>query len=295
MVRSFSQVKTTAARETGISLFLFGKPKTRKTSFAARFPRPVVFRGPSETGIDDLKLQGVADKSIPVVCPESWEELDLWTTEVGLGSDYDTLIYDTAYDLQTLLYNYVGKKHFRGDMAEGDDKRGFRAYGKGDEVSTEQYLRPWLKTVIADILPSPKNVILIAHTVAKPAKNPDAAEDYDIFQPMVAPKVATIITAEFQQTGYIGYNVKIEKKGLRPKVTGDTGLFLNFGQGAYETANRYGLPDFIDMGESTAEGFANFAKACEAVNKPIAGLTTGRKTQASVPAPGVAARPRRAR
>src|SRR5690606_2264672 len=123
--RSLAEAGYTGKKPTGVSLCLHGESGVGKTELACHFPRPVLFRGPAETGVDDLKLMGTVPDDLLVVAPENWEELGYLLAETIESKKYDTVIFDTLYELETRCYNYIGEKDFKKsedgvDMVEGD-------------------------------------------------------------------------------------------------------------------------------------------------------------------------------
>jgi hypothetical protein len=106
-------------------------------------------------------------------------------------------------------------------------------------------------------------IFMLAHTKVKPFKNP-TGPDYDRYMPDMHEKTWGLTHKWLDATFFGNFEVVVQmasktsditKKG---KGTGGTARMLYTQRtAAYDAKNRFGLPEEIEMGESSSEAFTN--------------------------------------
>ena len=129
---------------------LFGEQKVGKTSFAAKFPSPILIQ--AEDG-----AAGIPVPKMPDTPCQSWDEI-IQCLRVLLKEDHDrkTLIIDTLDKAETLAQKYILEDFFKGDKAK------YMHFYKGPIMAGEMF-----NTLLfaLDHLHKSKNmnIVLIAH------------------------------------------------------------------------------------------------------------------------------------
>jgi hypothetical protein len=237
-----------------------------KTSFAAQFPRVIFIETCGETGLETLIDAG----QLPEVAhfPETQTWADLLGQVDWLRStehNYSTLAIDTLNGAERLLHEHVCHRDYSDDWGD----RGFGAYQKGFDVSVAD-LNVLLSALDSLRLERRMTVILLAHRRILTIKNPVGA-DYDAYQPDVhkttwgatSKWLDCILYGDWEvQVGAIQENKKTgAKKG---KALDQCRIIRTESTAAWVAKNRMGLPAEIEVGESPADAFQNFAAALKA-------------------------------
>lgn len=246
----------------------YGPPGLGKTSFGAAIPGAVFLIDDKEEGIHTLKNSGLVDKKIPVFpAAESWADTLGILDSLATGEhNHRALIVDALGGFERHCHAHVCQTEYRGEWGE----TGFTSYAKGYEVSLPHW-REFLNKL--DRLRTDKNmsIMLLAHSVVKPFKNPNGA-DYDRYMPDVHPKTWSL-TAKWADLILFGnYYVETQKEGGRTKGKGgqDRVMYTEF-SAAYEAKNRHSLPTEISMGNSGKEAWANLTSALKTAKEQANG------------------------
>jgi hypothetical protein len=235
-----------------------------KTSFGAKFPKPIFIQSRGETG-----LQTLIDANQLPATPHFPESHD-WQNILGIvealtngDHDYKTLVIDTLNGVERLCHEYVCQRDFGGEWGD----KGFASYQKGPEVS----LSEWRLLLLAlDKLREVKKMTIVClfHTKVQKFSNPEGA-DFDRYQPDVDKRTWSF-TGKWADVVLFGNfesavtAVKENKKTGEQKgkgVGGQVRMIYTERHAAYDAKNRLGLPNEIPAGESSDETWANFKNA----------------------------------
>lgn len=224
-----------------LRVVIYGPGGVGKSTFGAQAP-DAVFLGP-EDGSSVLDVSRFPS-------PESWTDvLDairvLTTEEHG----YRSLVIDSADWLEPLCWAHTCA------AARKPDIESF-GYGKGYVAALEE----WRKLLAAiELLRRTKqmHVIVIAHSVVGPYKNPEG-EDYDRFGLKLHKGAAGLLTEWCDELCYAGFRThasKVDPKlGNRGRGYGSERVLYTERRAAFDAKSRHGLPP--EMPLSFEEFFA---------------------------------------
>jgi len=232
-----------------------------KTSFGAQFKNAIFIEVGKETGLETLIDNGLVSDTSHFPAVQSWEEL--LGAIAALTNDphpYKVAVIDTINGAETMCHEFVCQRDFGGDWGE----RGFASYGKGTEVSLPEW-RNLLNALDKLREVRKMGILLLCHTRVKKFNNP-AGADYDRYQPDMNEKTwglthkwsDAVFFGNFEVTVDQGSKVDLTKKGKG--VGGNHRVMYTQRDAAFDAKNRLGLPVEIDMGDSAADGWANFVK-----------------------------------
>lgn len=234
-----------------------------KTSFLTHANAPIFLMTRGETGLLTL----MDNKQVPPTphLPEilSWQDL-IGAVEFLRSEKHDrkTLVIDTANGAERLLHEYICERDFDGDWTD----KGFMGYMRGYEVA----LADWRLLLNAlDALRREKSMVVwfLMHSRIKTFKNPNGA-DYDRYTPEMHEKtwgvtrgwLDTIIFGQTEVTVKAGARVAdVHKKG-KVEGSGVRVICTNSDNPTYEAKNRMGLPEVIELGDTSAEDWKLFAE-----------------------------------
>jgi hypothetical protein len=227
---SISKGKTTAPYR----ILLHGVDGVGKTTFGANAPSPV-FIG-TEDGTDHLDVARFP-------CPESWEDLlDAVKSLSDAQSPYRTLVIDTLDWAEPLLWRSVcerEKVHSIEEVGGG--------YGKGYVAALDGW-RVFLAALERMQRERGVNVILLAHSLIKPFKNPEG-DDFDRYVLKLNDKAAGLIREWCKGVYFANYEtfaIKDKAKRIRGVSTGARLLYTQR-TAAYDAKDRYGLPEQLPL------------------------------------------------
>lgn len=171
-----------------LSMLVYGRSGTGKTTFAGSFPTPALLIDVREKGTDSIaNLDGV-----DVVSIEHWSELEevFWYLESGGGKDkYKSVIIDQVSSMQDLAMEHA--------MAEeGKEVMSQRLWGVVSGL-----MKTWLLNY-RDLVDSNINVLFIAHDRASKG---EGADDDDTIDPQIGarlmPSVAGMLNGAVKAIG----------------------------------------------------------------------------------------------
>ena len=227
-----------------------------KTTFGAYAPDPLFLLTRQETGLLTLIDNGrVPGRDHMGECPD-WFHL-LRMVDYAINSKdvrNKTFVIDVLGGAARLCEEHVCNRDFKAEWSN------YTAYGKGPEQAVGEWLRLFTKL---DELRAKKRmgIILLAHTIVKPFKNPEG-DDYDRYVPEMHEKLWRVAAkwADIILFGNFETFAKKERGELKAKGT-STGRRILYSQrtAAFDAKNRVGLPEEIEMGERPDEAFASFA------------------------------------
>lgn len=232
-----------------------------KTSFAANAPGAVFLMSPGETGLETL-IDAGQTKEVPhfPVC-KTWMDVLTVLQELTFEEHpYKTLVIDVLNGLEQSFFQHICDTEFDGDW--GPKKWG--NFNSGERMSVKK----WPSFLAAlDLLREEKKmgVILLCHSKLVKVENP-TGPDYQQWQPSFQKSEIWDVTYGWADAVlFADYYVTVQatdKEGRNGKAKGGTQRSLHAeGCAAWAAKNRFGLTNDIDMGDTGAEAWKNFAEA----------------------------------
>jgi AAA domain len=227
-----------------LKVLLYGIEGVGKSTFGAKSPAPI-FLG-AEDGTKHLDTSRFP-------APENWAHaMEAVRTLTVEAHQFKTLVVDTLDWMEPLIW---------GSICERDDKKSIEDYGfgKGYTAALDEW-RIFLAAVERLVRAKGMNVILLAHSWAKPFKNPEGP-DYDRYEMKLNAKAGGLVKEWADAVLFSAYetyaNTDDKTKRTRGVATGAR-LIYTERTAAYDAKNRYGLPSSLPL------SWADFAAAVEA-------------------------------
>lgn len=258
-----SNVRATPAKRMPPRIYLYAREKFGKSSFAAKFPRPIFFMTKGETGLLELIDSGGVGPTphfpYDANSPPTFDTLMQACQELKTEKhDYETFIVDTSNGAEALCVDKVRIEQF-----ENSTKK-FSSYGKGWDAC-----RPvWSDFLAAcDSLRVNRNmgIVFLAHTKRKKFNDP-TGDDFDKYMPECSEKLwdlthkwADIICfGLFESTKYETDDGRVKAMN-RPQTRR-----LCFDQSPlWDAGNRYGLSGSIDASGGADKAYHDFQAALD--------------------------------
>lgn len=202
-----------------ISMLVYGRSGTGKTTFAATFPKPLLVLDIREKGTDSIRdVEGVQ-----VLALERWEEFEsiYWYLVEG-KHNFETVVIDTVTQLQDLAVEKV---------LEDDGKSPGDLVSKGAWGTVASLMKSW----IINYRDLPLNVVFLAQD--RIMRGEEEVEEDQLTPevgPRVIPSVASTLNAAVKVIGqtYISEVTKETKEG---KLIRKVQYRLRIGPHAYYT------------------------------------------------------------
>ena len=231
------------------AVMIYGPPGVGKSWWAAKAPKPFFI------DLEDGLARIDCDRS-PVVT--SHKEL-IAAVQFAAGSDYQTIVFDTADALEKILTATVCQKHEKDSLADF-------VYGKG-----EIYLRSeWTKliNVFLRLKAKGKNVILTANEIIQKLDDP-TTESYDRYTLNLDKRAAPAVTAALDAVFFARYETILkardeDKNNSKVRAVG-TGkrLLYTMESPSFVAKNRFGLPAQVPMTSAIFAKFGGLASKSE--------------------------------
>lgn len=243
------------------AILIYSKHGGGKTSFAARFKKPVFLIHHKEDGIGDLQSAGLADGSIPVFTAMDWQAaLDCVDGLINDPHDFETLVIDELGGFEELLYQYVGDKEFDGDMSN----EGFFSFQNGPNKIAPMYFAKFTDKLAELRTKRQMTVIVLSHSKVKTFTDPQRPA-YDRIIPACGELTAAAIMEWVTTIGFIDFVIEVatpDGKNGKKRARGGSQRQLHLTPAAvYEAKNRWSITEPVDLGETADEGYANFQAA----------------------------------
>jgi hypothetical protein len=240
-----------------------------KTSLATHAPKPIFIQSRGETGLETLIEAHQVSETTHFPAAQSWEDA---RAQIRCLIDEDhafrTLVIDTVNGLERLMHEFVCNRDFNGDWGE----KGFSGYMRGYEVSLAEWRL--LLNELDELRTAKKmTIFMLAHTRVKSFKNP-AGADYDRYMPDMHEKTWGLTHKWLDAVFFGNFEVTVQVPGrsggdMTKKGKGTGGnirMLYTQRTAAYDAKNRLGLPEEIEMGNSSQEGWTNLMNAIK--NRP---------------------------
>lgn len=215
----------------------YGPEGVGKSSFAAKYPRPVFID--TEGSTTELDVERLPK-------PSSWtminQQVD-WVKQQG--NRFGTLVIDTIDWAEMLCVQQVCSTHGKGGI------EGF-GYGQGYIYVAEEMGKFLNK--LSDLVDTGINVVLIAHSQIVKFEQPDEMGAYDRYQLKLGQKTGSRTSALVKEwadmvlfMNYKTFSVAVDKEGKKNKAQGGIRTIYANHHPAWDAKNRHGLPDEFPM------------------------------------------------
>lgn len=212
---------------------LYGVEKIGKSTFGANAPKPI-FVG-TEDGTSHLDVE-----RFPSV--EHWGEVKEAVIELATEKhDYQTLVLDTLDWAEPLLWSFICKRDSQANIEA-------YGYGKGYTAALDEW-RTFLAYLERLQTKRGMNVILLAHAVIKPFKNPEGP-DYDRYEMKLNPKASGLIKEWAEDVLFTNFETfaNVDAKTKRVKgISSGQRLIYTVRCAAYDAGNRHNLPETLPL------------------------------------------------
>lgn len=214
-------------RVAPVRAIFYGRGGIGKSTIASQAPLPIFLA--SEEGLENIDTAAVEPY------PKTWEEVMSALDFLG-GLDHESIVVDSLDWLEPLCWDYVCRKAKKADIEAF-------GYGKGYVAALGEW-RVFLHKLSA-LRAKGMNVILIAHALRKPFKNP-IGDDYEHWTIKLHEKAAGLLVEWCDVVGYCDEDIATDDTSGRVKAqtTGKRVLLTN-PHPAYLAKTRYEMPPKI--------------------------------------------------
>ena len=250
---------STAPREVGNFLCIYGPPGVGKTTFSTQAPHTLVLQVKDESL--DVLFKSKVLSHVPNITADSWSDvLEALEALATQQHEYKTLTIDGASGLQEYCDAHVIAEQCDGEI----DK--FMAYGRGASLAAIEW--GFLLNKIRQLVKEKKMIVIVlAHLDTITMKNPTGA-DYMKWRPAISKEKFSATNKYADAILLMDHDTEIKaEKSIgsiqkTAKATGGEGRILRCdGSGAFEAKNRLNLPSEIRLGHSHQEAWASFVQA----------------------------------
>jgi hypothetical protein len=229
-----------------------------KTTTAAHAPGAFFFRDALEGGIVVARERKMVPADVGDLVYTSWEDL---LEKVALFAkrkhDYQTLVLDATTGIQRAGFDWTCEHKFGNDMDRFND------YSKGPKNFADKYF-PAILDGLLECQDAGINIIIIAHSVVKPYKNPDGP-DFDTYIPDLEAYAWQRLYRWVEASIFIHNQMSVEEERGRKtrKAAGnyDKLCIVDWSPKFMMAKNWYKVAGPLECGESAEEAWANIAEA----------------------------------
>lgn len=224
-------------------ILIHGVDGVGKSTFGADAPAPI-FLG-TESGTNHLDVA-----RFPM--PEAW--LDVLDAIQSLTADpggFKTLVVDSVDWVEPLIWSHVCEQAGAKSIEEVGG-----GFGKGYTAALDAW-RQFLAALERLQRTRGMNVILVAHSLIKPFRNPEG-EDFERYILKLNEKAAGLLREWSEGVFFCNYRTfAVAQKGKRTRGVSD-GARMLYSQrtAAYDAKDRYGLPDSMPLSWAEFEAAA---------------------------------------
>lgn len=231
------EIKSTL-RVSPLRAVIFGRDGVGKSTFAAGAPKPVFVA--VESGLDNIDARAVT-------APKDWPQLLASVDALASEPSCETLVIDSLDWAEQLLWSHLVATKADDKGRKVKDIEGY-GYGKGYVAAVNDW-RILLSSLSA-ARDNGKNILLIAHSIRKPVKNP-TGEDYEQYQIKINDKASGLIREWVDVVGFAELDVatvtdKDDGGRTKGQSTGKRILRTQPAAG-YEAKTRFALPAKIPL------------------------------------------------
>ncbi len=229
MIDIFSIVPHQVSRDMrGYTVFLYGEPKSGKTTTATKFPRHFLLA--FEKGYNAIP----GAMALPINSWAEFKKVLRQLKEDRAKEMYETIIIDTVDIAYNYCEKYICANAPRGDGSFGVDSIGDIPYGKGYTLVAQEF-----DESLRTIAQLDYGLVMISHATDKVFKN-EAGAEYNRIVPTLDKRAKNIVSRMVDLYGYS--RIVTDENGEDV-----TKLFLR-GTSRYEAGSRFKYtPDYIDF------------------------------------------------
>lgn len=214
-------------------IVIYGPEGIGKSSFAAKFPRPLFIDTEGSTKWMDVQR---FDK------PTSWTMLNSQVQYVKQNrSICDTLIIDTIDWAEQLCIN---------DICAAYNKKGIEDFGYGNGYVYEKEAFGKFLNSLEEVVEAGIHVVLTAHAQLRKFEQPDELGAYDRWELKLGKKTGSQISPLVKEwadmvlfANYETFAVQTDDQGKKFKAQGGTRVLYTSHHPCWDAKNRCGLPD----------------------------------------------------
>ena len=214
-------------------IVIYGPEGIGKSSFAAKFPRPLFIDTEGSTKWMDVQR---FDK------PTSWTMLNSQVQYVKQNrSICDTLVIDTIDWAEQLCIN---------DICAAYNKKGIEDFGYGNGHVYEKEAFGKFLNSLEEVVEAGIHVVLTAHTQLRKFEQPDELGAYDRWELKLGKKTGSQISPLVKEwadmvlfANYETFAVQTDDQGKKFKAQGGTRVLYTSHHPCWDAKNRCGLPD----------------------------------------------------
>lgn len=244
--------------ESPLRILLHGVEGIGKTTWASKAPAPVFIC--AEAGTDELDVHRHAFDDNGRTAPETWAEvLGALRDLAELPHDRRTVVVDTADALEALCWKKLCVENSKANIEEF-------GYGKGYIAALNEW-RVLLSALERLRRDRGMGVILIAHSLIKPFKNPEG-DDYDRYELKLHIKAGGLMKEWVDDVLFAHYETFAVKndKGQIKGVSSGARVIETVRTAAWDAKNRHSLPATLQM--DIARGAQAFVEMVRARHDP---------------------------
>jgi len=223
---------------------LYGVESVGKSTFAAKFPRPLfldIEQGTSHLDVDRCEIN-------------TWKQLTDALAEAK-ATDYKTIVIDSADWAERLCVE---------DLLATSKKTSIEdfGFGKGWVMVAERMSR--MLSSIDQLIDAGKNVVMIAHSKIVRFEAPDALAAYDRYELKLSKQSSPLLKEFADELWFLRFKTKVStsETGKGKGIGGKERIILTTHSAAYDAKTRSGLAEELPL------EWASVAHLFEAVATP---------------------------
>ena len=208
---------------------LYGVESVGKSTFAAKFPRPLfldIEGGTSHLDVDRCEVS-------------TWKQLTDALTEAK-ATDYKTIVIDSADWAERLCVE---------DLLASTKKTSVEdfGFGKGWVMVAERMSR--FLSSVDQLIDAGKNVVLIAHSKIVRFEAPDALAAYDRYELKLSKQSAPLLKEFADELWFLRFKTKVSTadSGKGKGIGGKERILLTTHSAAYDAKTRSGLAEELPL------------------------------------------------
>ena len=223
-------MKITKGKQTRAQrVVLYGVESVGKSTFAAKFPRPLfldIEQGTSHLDVDRCEIG-------------SWKQLTDALAEAK-ATDYKTIVVDSADWAERLCVE---------DLLATSKKTSIEdfGFGKGWVMIAERMSR--MLSSIDQLIDAGKNVVMIAHSKIVRFEAPDALAAYDRYELKLSKQSSPLLKEFADELWFLRFKTKVStsETGKGKGIGGKERILLTTHSAAYDAKTRSGLAEELPL------------------------------------------------
>jgi len=233
---------TTGKQQRAQRVVLYGVESVGKSTFAAKFPRPLfldIEQGTSHLDVDRCDIG-------------SWKQLTDSLVEAR-ATDYQTIVIDSADWAERLCVE---------DLLATSKKTSIEdfGFGKGWVMVAERMSR--MLASIDTLIDAGKHVVLIAHSKIVKFEAPDALAAYDRYELKLSKQSSPLLKEFADELWFLRFKTKVSTSdtGRGKGLGGKERILLTTHSAAYDAKTRSGLAEELPLEWASVSHLFNAAK-----------------------------------